>query len=404
MMACEAVHTGSRFLASTLAHLDCQGRTIGAYGYGALADPTSNVSLALTGVLTIFVALFGVRLLLGSRLTTHGLIDDAIKVGLFLMLVTSWPAWRTLAYDLVLDGPAQLAAPIGQAAGLPGSAGDLVARLQDMDDGIVSLTMYGSGRLTGGVSAGADLGDVSSGIALADQSALGTGRATFLATVIGVGGLLSVGTGLLLALAPLMAGLVLFTPTRALFAGWLRALAFCGLASLAFRILAGVEMALVYPWLTDALAQRQFNVLTPSAPTELIVLTLAFAITMAGTLFLLARMTFLPAIAKTRVSDAASQWARPASPLPETMPTLSSAQDRPERPVQTANAMTATMRRETGLGDHLAIGTLNPSSRQAAAVSDVAGDLGLSGSGETGRSPRRTTSRMTRAGQRRDRS
>lgn len=298
-MACTAVHTGSAFLSGTLSHLDCQARTVGAYGYGALADPGSSVALALTGLLTIFIALFGLRLILGEPFEGRDLVGSVIRIGLFLTLATSWPAWRAVGYDLILDGPAQIASSIGLASGLPGSSNDIAARLQDADDGIVTLTMYGSGRLTGGVAAGADLGDAASGIAMADQTAFASGRTTFLVTVIGAWGLLHLGAGILLALAPLMAGLMLFTGTMGLFVGWLRGLAFCALGSVLFTVFAGATLSLLYPWLGDALAQRQANVFVPSAPTELFVLSLAFAVMTAGGLFLIARITFLPALTLT---------------------------------------------------------------------------------------------------------
>ena len=402
-MACEVVHTGSRFLAATLANLDCQGRTIGAYGYGALADPASPVAQALTAVLTIFIALFGIRLLLGSFAGPRSLVDDAIRVGLFLALATSWPAWRTVAYDLVLDAPTQLASAIGRPAGLPGAAGDLTARLQDADDGMVALTIYGSGRLTGGISAGSDIGDATSGIALADQTALGSGRATFLATVIGASGLLRIGAGLLLALAPLMAGLLLFTGTRAIFMGWLRGLGFCALGSLAFSVTAGVELAVLYPWLTDALAQRQSNVLTPSAPTELFVLTVAFALASGGILLLLARVMFLPA---TGLSNR-SQVQAPTVPLaaahvaPAPMPELALVTS--SRAQVVAAAVEGSLRRE---------GEASPPPRSASVprermgASDVAppsDSRSLTGEGRLGETWRRASQRTSLASQRRDR-
>lgn len=402
-MACEAVHTGSRFLAATLANLDCQGRTIGAYGYGALADPGSPVAQALTAILTIFIALFGIRLLLGRGMGARDLVDDAIRVGLFLALATSWPAWRVVAYDLVLDGPGQIAAAIGQASALPGSANDLNGKLQEADDGMVALTMYGSGRLTGGISGGSDLGDATGGIALADQTALGSGRATFLATVIGAQGLLRLGAGLLLAVAPLMAGLILFTGTRSMFAGWLRALGFCALGSLAFAVIAGTWLALLYPWLTDVLAQRQSNVLVPSAPTELFVLALAFTLTTGGVLLLIARLMFLPGFGGrvTAVLTDMSTSLRTAQPGSEGLGSaplvlasraqiLSAAVEatlRREEPGTPARTPNVTLR-ERGEGS----GDTRTGARAA-----------VSGEGRLGETWRRTTRRTSLASQRRDR-
>ena len=292
-MACNAIHTGPEFLSTTLANLDCQAQAIGAYGFGALSDPTSSVSLALTLLLTAFVAFFGLRLLLGHSLTASDLITDVLKVGIVLALASSWPAWRMVGYDLVVNGPAEVANAIGAAAGLPGSRNDLRARLQDADSGIVAMTVYGSGRLTGGVAAGSDLGDAVAGIAVSDQFAFGTGRALFLSTTLGSFGLVRLGAGILLAIAPLMAGLLLFTGTSAVFIGWLRGLAFCALGSLFLFVAQGAILAMLFPWMSNVLAQRERGVFTISAPTELLVLCLAYAVLTAGILYLTSRLTFL---------------------------------------------------------------------------------------------------------------
>ena len=146
-MACEAVTTGQGFLQETLSHLDCQAQLIGSYGFQSLASPGSPASLVLTALLTLFIALFGIRLLFGGHVGLQDGIGAVLKIGIVLTLAVSWPAWRTLAYDTVLHGPAELAAAIGGT----GSGLGLAERLQRIDDGIVSLTGVGTGRQTGSV-------------------------------------------------------------------------------------------------------------------------------------------------------------------------------------------------------------------------------------------------------------
>jgi type IV secretion system protein VirB6 len=294
-MTCPAIATGSGFLSGMMAHVDCQARTIGSYGYGALADPRSPAFVALTALLTIFIALHGVKLLFGAFEGRAGIIGDVVKVGIVLTLATSWPAWRTIGYDLILDGPAEFAGSIGLASGLAGPSLDLVTRLQAVDDGIVAITSYGTGRLTGGVAAGNDLGDSFKGVALADQFAFGMGRAAFLVGTLVPFGIFRLGAGILLALAPLMAGLLLFGGTNGIFHGWARGLAFCAFGSLVHILVQGVELALIEPWLQSVLDGRQSGAFTPSAPTELFVLSLAFAGISLGLLLLCARFAFFQA-------------------------------------------------------------------------------------------------------------
>lgn len=292
-MGCVALQTGKDFLATALNHLDCQGQTLGAYGYSGLADPASPASLALTAMLTIFIALFGLRLLLGQRASGEDLIGSIIRIGIVLTLATAWPAWRVIGYNLVLDGPAEIAQSIGIASALP-TGPTLVSRLQNADDGMVAITMYGSGRLTGGIVGGSDLGDSLHGVAIPDQTGFGWGRVAFLVGVIGPWAMARIGAGLLLALAPLMAGLLLFTGTTGLFLGWVRGLAFVAMASLGISIAAAVAITLIDPWASDVLAARGSNIFTPAAPTELMVLGLAAFALNFGILGLAARIAFFP--------------------------------------------------------------------------------------------------------------
>ncbi len=289
-MACASVTTGNRFLAETFAHIDCQAQAIGAYGYGALADPGSGVSIALTGLLTIFIAIFGYRLMLGEEMRARGLVGDMLKLGIVLTLATSWPAWRTLGYDVAMKAPGELASAIAGASRLPGSGNDLVSRMQAADDAIVILTVYGTGRTMGGAVRSDTIGDRLEGIAVTDREGLADGRMAYLAGILAPFALVRLGAGFLLALAPLMAGLLLFAGTRDLFFGWLRGLGALALGSAALSVLQGVQLAILEPWLSDALALRSAQLLTPSAPTELSVITSVIMVVSFALLFVIAKI------------------------------------------------------------------------------------------------------------------
>ena len=60
-MACTPIVTGDRFLLRVLDHLDCQAQSLGSFGFQALAAPGSPAETALTGLLTLFIALFALR-------------------------------------------------------------------------------------------------------------------------------------------------------------------------------------------------------------------------------------------------------------------------------------------------------------------------------------------------------
>jgi type IV secretion system protein VirB6 len=215
-------------------------------------------------------------------------VNAVLKVGIVLTIAVSWPAWRTVAFDTVFYGPAEIAASLTPST-LPSSNAGFAQRLQGIDSGIAALTASGTGRLTGQLTEEATTFRT---IALTDEAGLGWSRPLYLATTIGSLAVLRVTGGLLLALAPLIAGLLLFDFSRGIFAGWIRGLVLTALGSLGLTVLLSVQLALMEPWLADVLNRRSLGYAAPTAPTELLALVLAFAIAAAGLLFILAKVAF----------------------------------------------------------------------------------------------------------------
>ncbi len=290
-MVCPAVTTGSRFLVEVLAHLDCQAQVIGSYGFQSLAQPGSPAALALTGLLTLFIALFAVRLLFAGNVGPRDAVNAALKIGIVLTLAASWPAFRTLAYDTVLKGPGEIASVLAPST-LPSPGAGFAERLQNVDNGIAALTLAGSGRQTGALVESEGTAGQFRSIAMTDETGYGWARTIYLSSTIGSLAILRIAGGLLLALTPLFAGLLLFDLSRGWFAGWLRGLALVALGSLGITVLLLVELAVLEPWLSDALDRRGLGYATPTAPTELLALALAFAIGATGLLALLTRVAF----------------------------------------------------------------------------------------------------------------
>lgn len=347
-MSCPQVLTGRDFLLSTLAHVDCQAQSLGSYGYMALSSPGSAASVGLTALLTLFVALFGVRLLFGPAPASGDAIREVLKVAIVLTLALSWPAWKTLGYDLVMRGPAEIADSISPATLPYSSSGGFAARLQNIDTGIIALTVRGTGRNIGALTEETSSSAGFREIALQDDKGLASARLVFLASTIGSLAAIRFTAGLLLALAPLAAGLLLFEATRGLFGGWLRGLVLTMLGSIGITVVLAAEVAVLEPWLQDAIRLRDSGYATPSTPTELLALTAAFALALAGTLLVLARVAFqqgwqtLNAIRQPRVAAAAG-----AKQLEEAAPHVVSLPSAPpSRAFLISERVMATVRQE----------------------------------------------------------
>lgn len=366
-VACPALDD-TQFLTSVVNHIDCQAQTIGAAGYQAMASGGSATGLLVGGVLTIFIALFGYRLILGDTPDMRSGILTVVKVGIVLVLATSWPAFRTLAYDVALKGPAELAGAIGGPSGLPGAGGGLVARLQVVDNEIAELTLIGTGKPPNTDLVVGPTGPLTpeqqaqerrrlQGLAsrarwdpAKDLSLLGSARTVFLSGTIAAFSSVRLLAGLLLALGPLFAIFLLFDGTRGLFEGWVRGLAGTMLGAVSTAIVLGVELALVEPWLAQVIDLRHQEIATPAVPVELLALTLIFGLTLLALLIGSARVAYgfkLPAgLAQWRDRAVAAVSERVA--MPAGFGNNGTPNDQRSRAIAISDAVAATQRRESG--------------------------------------------------------
>lgn len=375
---CPSLSTGEAFLSTLLRHVDCQAQTIGSMGYQALADPASPVSILLTALLTIFIALFGLRMVLGETPTLRNGVMAVLKIGVVLVIATSWPAYRTLVYDVIVQGPGEVAAVLGRTAGLPGSDGDLIGRLQTADVAILRLIDLGSGRddLVSLPPQTAAANGPSQRTPIPDNPAFGAARVVFVSGTVAAFAAVRLTAGVLLALAPLFAGLLLFDMARGLVVGWARALLFTLLGSVATTIVLGVELALLEPWLTQVLQLRQAKIITAAAPIELLIISVTFALALLGSLAILLRLAFMVHIPSgSRPETVVS--ARDASVEP-VVPSVGPARMAPASPraLGVADAVLAVQRRERAGGSMRPSGSsAAPSNRAPVAATAPSDDL-----------------------------
>lgn len=380
------------FIGSVTRFVDCQAQALGSEAWHALAQPGSTLSVLLSGFLTIFIALIGYRLLLGQTFTIRSATLAMLKIGAVFALATSWPAYRTLVYDLVVDGPAQIAGDIGRPSAVPGSDGTLVQRLDATDAQLEQLAVQGVG-----IGNRADVPPPP----FAGFNAFALGGSRILYLIAAVAGLTAVRivAGLMLALGPFFIAFVMFDSTRSLFEGWVRIIAGAALAAVGVSVALGFELTMLEPWLAGILARRMAGEDLPTVPVELFVLTSVYTIVVIAVLVACTRLARAFRLAPVVANFANVGGANAATAQARSLGPIGESQQR-SRAAAVADGLVTLQRRESG-------------GRSLPAMAGApAGTIAVrnSGGGEftgapvpVGRSfPRRARSRMTASGGRRD--
>lgn len=346
-MVCATPASPDAFPSAMLAFLDCQATTLGAAGYQALSAPGSTVMLFITVLLTILIALFGYRMLLGETPSLRSGVLTFVRIGIVLALATSWSAYRTVVYDVTLRAPAELVSNVGGPAKVPGATGGLAARLDDLDRAFRVLAIYGTGVPT------REQVERSGGVAPPlfggfDGFAIGSARIAFLVGGLGAFALIRLGAGLLLAFGPLFLAFLLFDGTRGLFEGWLRGLIAMALGGVATALTLGIELALFEPWLSDLVMRRAAGEAIPNAPATLFAAAVIFFGVLLAMLVLVARIAAALRLPRTMGAlwpGLASETVEPRQPAPASKG-VSDLAEPPSRAARIADQIAAVQRRE----------------------------------------------------------
>lgn len=346
-MVCATPASPDAFPSAMLAFLDCQATTLGAAGYQALSAPGSTVMLFITVLLTILIALFGYRMLLGETPSLRSGVLTFVRIGIVLALATSWSAYRTVVYDVTLRAPAELVSNVGGPAKVPGATGGLAARLDDLDRAFRVLAIYGTGVPT------REQVERSGGVAPPlfggfDGFAIGSARIAFLVGGLGAFALIRLGAGLLLAFGPLFLAFLLFDGTRGLFEGWLRGLIAMALGGVATALTLGIELALLEPWLSDLVMRRAAGEAITNAPATLFAAAVIFVGVLLAMLVLVARIAAALRLPRTMGAlwpGLASETVEPRQPAPPSRGANDPAEP-PSRAARIADQIAAVQRRE----------------------------------------------------------
>lgn len=295
---CPAIDAGA-LAPDVLASADCLIATQVQQSYASLLAPGGSFATALTIALTIYVAIFGYRLILGqSSLTLGEVVPHFIKIGIVFALATSWPSYQTLVFDTLFHGPEQIADVIVRQAAGPGTVqGDVMAALQELFARLTDAAGDAWAQTPPAAPPTATVvpavpGAVPVTAAPAPASALPQlGAPQFVAALLWICALVlmaaSVGVllvvrivlALLLLLGPLFVAFALFRATRGLAEGWLRVTVKFALVPLFALPLIAVAVAVLGP-LVASLGEAPVAGVRDSPALLILLVVLVFAAVM----------------------------------------------------------------------------------------------------------------------------
>jgi type IV secretion system protein VirB6 len=190
---------------AALTAVDCASTQITASAFNNLFAQGGALEAVLTILLTLYVAFFSISLMLGrSNLSIRALLPRIIMVGLVLAFATSWVAFRSVVWNLFIVAPDYLATLL---AGSNGSA--TLAFAGKLDVVFLAVQEASSGQE-----------DFS---AFSPAGLMWLGATMLLLGTVGVLVTARIALALLVALGPIFVVLALFSGTRGLFTGWLKA-------------------------------------------------------------------------------------------------------------------------------------------------------------------------------------
>jgi type IV secretion system protein VirB6 len=259
--------------------VDCHIRVLVHDSYRDLVGPGTIFATAFTGLLTIYIALFGYQLLLGrGGLRVTELPVAAVKVGLILAFITSWAAYQAVIFNLLFDGPRDIMRVLLSAMARDGSGfnGDVYAGLESTYARLAGAAgVYGA---QASPAANILQGGPMLGSGLLWLSAIG-----MLLSTLGVILAAKIVLGFLLAVGPIFVGLFLFDATRGFFDGWLRTTVGFALLPLAANVFAAAMISMLQPFLdlVGANAARNLFDMGPIVTIGLIVAVFGIVMLMA---------------------------------------------------------------------------------------------------------------------------
>lgn len=290
MASCAPFDPTGPYVRGLVDFVDCQAVALGSEGYQALGAG-SQFGYALSGLLTIYIAFIGYRLLLGHGMALRDSVTVALRIGIVLALATQWAAYRPLVFGLVTAGSEEVASTILPPGSLGGdNVAGLINRVQAVNGAmnrIVEIPLAAAPTTTaeeGSLPAAQTASAVPVGLTASQQTMIGSANMVLLISTLS--GILSVHViaGLLLALGPLFVACLLFDATRGFLAGWIRVLVATILGGIAAPTVIALQLAILEPQVVALVNQIGSGTAVGTLPAEIAATTSLFALIMFATL------------------------------------------------------------------------------------------------------------------------
>ena len=225
---------GPAGVADALSKVDCLATEATSVSFGRLFGAHGSFQAALTIILTLYVALLAFNLLTGrSALRISVLTPRMMTLGLVLTFATSWIAYQSVVWNLATGAPDEIASV------LVGSNGSATVLFAQQLDGLFSAITDAVSNIKPAAAAMPGLASPTNILSLA--------ALILLLGTVGVLVVCRLALAALLIIGPVFIVLALFEGTRGLFEGWLKSVAMFALVPLLTVVMGSGMLVAIAP-------------------------------------------------------------------------------------------------------------------------------------------------------------
>lgn len=234
---------GPSGVAEALRAVDCASAQATGAAFSRLFGPGGVLGQALGVMLTLYVAWLAISLLTGrSRLNLSALTPRMLALGAILTFATSWVAYQSVVWNLLVGAPDQIATALIGQPGQTGGATQMFAQRLDALFTAVAEAAEAAQSAPAGSVAPSRMSLFNSPSEILSLSAL-----MLLLGTVGVLIVARIALAALLAVGPVFILMSLFRGTRGLFEGWLKGAVMFAITPLLTVLIGGGALSMLTP-------------------------------------------------------------------------------------------------------------------------------------------------------------